>query len=225
MIVIVPSILSADFTRLGEQVEEALQAGISRIHCDIMDGHFVPNISFGADVVNAVSRVVHQADVLVEVHLMITQPERHLKEFIDAGGNLILVHVETCPHLHRTLQMIHDMGAQAGVVLNPATSLDTLVEALPDADQILLMTVNPGFGGQQFIAHCLDKIRRMKRMLRDRGLDSLPIEIDGGVHAGTIADAYQAGADIAVAGSAVFNRRGSVADNIAALKDACRPMI
>jgi ribulose-phosphate 3-epimerase len=225
MIEIAPSILSADFSRLGEQIDEALSAGVPRIHCDIMDGQFVPNISFGPAIVASFSDRLHKARVLVEVHLMIMQPERYLRDFVRAGGNIILVHVETCPHLHRTLQMIHELGASTGVVLNPATPLDALVEVLPDVDQILLMTVNPGFGGQDFIPQSLDKIRRLRGMLHERGMNSIPIEIDGGVHPGTIGPAYDAGARIAVAGSAVFNRNRSVSENIEALRSSCQPVV
>lgn len=220
-----PSILSADFARLGDQVNEALATGITRIHCDIMDGRFVPNISFGPGVVSVVSELARQTKTIVEVHLMIVEPERYIGDFVDAGGNLILVHVETCPHLNRTVQQIHQLGADAGVVLNPATPLDALVEILPDIEQVLIMTVNPGFGGQEFIAQSLDKLRRLKLMLRDRGLTNLPVEVDGGIHTATIAEAEQAGATVAVAGSAIFNRQGSVADNIRALREACQPLV
>jgi len=221
MIELAPSILSADFTCLEEQLNAALRWGVKRIHCDIMDGHFVPNISFGPAVVELVAPMAHEFGALVEVHLMITEPERYLDSFAKAGGDVLLVHVETCPHLHRTVQMVHELDAAAGVVLNPGTSLSTLEEILPDIDQILLMTVNPGFGGQEFIPSTLEKIRRLRRTLIERGSEATPIEVDGGVHAQTIAHVQEAGAQIAVAGSAVFNHEGSVGNNLDALRGAC----
>jgi ribulose-phosphate 3-epimerase len=222
MIEIVPSVLAADFSRLGPQVTEALDCGVKRIHFDIMDGHFVPNISMGPATVAALSPLAHRRGAIVEVHLMIAEPERYLKRFIEAGGNLVLVHVETCPHLHRTLHLIRGLKAAAGVVLNPGTPLSLLEEVFPFIDQALVMTVSPGFGGQQFIPTMLDKIVRLRRLLDERGLTELPIEVDGGIHAGTISQVEAAGATLAVAGSAVFNAHGTVADNIALLRSACQ---
>jgi ribulose-phosphate 3-epimerase len=222
MIELAPSILSADFGGLAEQVSDVLRWGVKRIHCDIMDGHFVPNISFGPSVVEVVSPLARQSGALVEVHLMISEPQRYLEDYVRAGGNVILVHVETCPHLHRTVQMIHQLGAAAGVVVNPATPLTSLNEILSDIDQVLVMTVNPGFGGQEFIPQSLDKIRRLRTMLRERHLLDIPIEVDGGVHVATIRGAQEAGANIAVAGSAVFNKDRSPGENLDALQAACR---
>ncbi|MFN8454403.1 MAG: ribulose-phosphate 3-epimerase [Anaerolineae bacterium] len=217
MIEIAPSILAADFSRLGEQVRDCLKAGITRIHMDVMDGQFVPNITFGPLVVEALRPLADSFGAMLETHLMIIQPERYLADFIKAGADLVIVHVETCPHLHRTVQNIHQLGAKAGVVINPATPLATLEEILPDADQILLMTVNPGFGGQELIPATLDKISRLRRTLAERNLSHIPIEVDGGVNRETIETIARAGADIFVAGSAVFNSRASVAENLKSL--------
>jgi ribulose-phosphate 3-epimerase len=214
MIEIAPSILSADFARLGQQVSEALACGVKRIHVDVMDGHFVPNISMGPHVVKCLKPVVATAGAMLETHLMIEQPERYLADFVKAGSELVTVHVETCPHLHRTVQQIRELGAKAGVTLNPATPLVEIEEVLGDVDLVLVMTVNPGFGGQEFIASTLDKIARLRMMLDERDLQRVPIEVDGGIHTGTIAAAAKAGAAIAVAGSALFNSRGSVKENI-----------
>ncbi len=221
MIELAPSILSADFSQLGQQVREALDWGAKRIHVDVMDGHFVPNITIGPLIAAAIESLVHDRGAILEVHLMIEQPERYLADFAKAGGDLILVHVETCPHLHRTVQTIHELGKQAGVVLNPATPLVALEEILPDVEQVLLMTVNPGFGGQAFIPGSLDKIRRLAETLRKRGLaDRVHIEVDGGVHQQTIRSVREAGATVAVAGSAVFNREASIAENLERLHRA-----
>ncbi len=187
-----------------------------------MDGHFVPNISIGPAVAASLSPLVHRFGATMEVHLMITGPERYLEEFARAGGDLLLVHVETCPHLNRTVQTIHELGKRAGVVVNPATPLSTLDEILPDVDQVLLMTVNPGFGGQEFIESSLAKIRRLAAMMADRNITRVPIEVDGGVHLQTIRAVQDAGAAIAVAGSAVFDSRGPIAGNLDALRAACR---
>jgi ribulose-phosphate 3-epimerase len=221
MIELAPSILTADFARLGEQVSALFPCGVRRLHLDVMDGRFVPNISFGPDVVAALGPLARAARALVEVHLMIVEPERYLEAFARAGGELLLVHAETCPHLHRTLQMIGQVGAARGVVLNPATPLAAVEEVLADVDQVLVMTVNPGFGGQQFIPQCLDKVRRLKALLAQRGLSRVKVEVDGGIHAETIRAAQEAGADVAVAGSAIFNDAGPVAAQIAALRAAC----
>ena len=221
MIELAPSILAADFARLGEQVTAALEWGTRRIHVDVMDGHFVPNISIGPAVTAAVAELARAAGAIVEVHLMITEPERYIHDFVRAGGNLILVHVETCPHLHRSVQMIHQLGVEAGVVLNPASPIVLLEEILPDIEQILMMTVNPGFGEQEYISDSTGKIRRMRAVLDEQGLAHVPIEVDGGVHPGTIGQIQAAGAQIAVAGSAVFNKHASVAANLDALRAAC----
>jgi ribulose-phosphate 3-epimerase len=223
MIELAPSILAADFTRLGQQVSDALACGIKRIHCDIMDGMFVPNISMGPMVVQAIKPIVAKAGAIIEAHLMIEEPERYIADFVKAGADLVTVHVETCPHLQRTLHQIRELGAQVGVALNPATPLVMLEEILNDVDLVLVMTVNPGFGGQEFIPESVDKIVRLKKMLAARKSSSrneIHIEVDGGIHLGTIATAEKAGATIAVAGTAVFNKEASVADNIAALRKA-----
>lgn len=220
MIEFAPSILAADFSRLGEQVRGCLEAGITRIHMDVMDGQFVPNITFGPLVVEALRPLADSFGAILETHLMIIQPERYLADFVRAGADLVLVHVETCPHLHRTIQNIHQLGVKVGVVINPATPLVTLEEILPDVDQILLMTVNPGFGGQELIPATLDKIARLRRILVERNLSHIPIEVDGGVNRDTIGSIAKAGADIFVAGSAVFNPRASIAENLKSLLEA-----
>lgn len=220
MIEFAPSILAADFSRLGEQVRGCLEAGITRIHMDVMDGQFVPNITFGPLVVEALRPLADSFGAILETHLMIVQPERYLADFVRAGADLVLVHVETCPHLHRTIQNIHQLGVKAGVVINPATPLVTLDEILPDVEQILLMTVNPGFGGQELIPATLDKITRLRHILVERNLSHIPIEVDGGVNRDTMGAIARAGADIFVAGSAVFNSRTSIAENLKSLLEA-----
>lgn len=221
MIELAPSILTADFRRLGSEIEALLAAKVERVHFDVMDGRFVPNISFGPALIAALTPAIKQASVVTEAHLMILEPERYLAEFIQAGCDVILVHVETCPHLHRTLQSIRELGGRPGVVINPATPLAAIEEILPDVDQALVMSVNPGFGGQEFIAESLDKIRRLKQLIEQRGLKTT-IEVDGGVHANNIAAVAQAGVRVAVTGSAVFNRHGSVAQNVTELRTAAK---
>jgi ribulose-phosphate 3-epimerase len=201
---IAPSILSADFSRLGEQVREIEEAGADAVHVDVMDGHFVPNITIGPLVVRALRPIT---GLPIHVHLMIEQPERYIDEFAQAGAGLITVHVETCPHLHRTLQQIVEAGARPAVTLNPATSLHTLDEVLDAVDLVLVMTVDPGFGGQELIPSTLKKVERLRRILDDAGLDVL-IEVDGGVNMDTVRDVVDAGADVLVMGSAVFNGEG-----------------
>ncbi len=214
---IAPSILAAEFARLGEQVEAATAAGADWLHLDVMDGHFVPNISFGPLVVAALRPLT---TLTFDVHLMIEQPERYLADFVQAGADRLTVHVETCPHLHRTIQQIHELGVQAGVALNPATPLDTVTEILAEVDLVLLMTVNPGFGGQRYIPHSTDKIARLRQQLVTRDL-SPELQVDGGINVETAAEAVQAGASVLVAGSAVFNRKASVAENLAHLRAVC----
>ncbi|MCX5877326.1 MAG: ribulose-phosphate 3-epimerase [Deltaproteobacteria bacterium] len=199
---IAPSILSADFARLGEEISAVAKAGADVIHIDVMDGHFVPNITIGPLVVKAVRRIT---DLPLDVHLMIENADRYLEDFANAGADWITVHVETGYHLHRTIHRIKELGKKAGAVLNPATPLTSLEEILPDLDLVMLMTVNPGFGGQSFIDSSLAKIRQLKKMIDDRGLQ-VGIEVDGGVSPKTIAPIAAAGANIFVAGSAVFGK-------------------
>ena len=200
MKLIAPSILSADFTRLGEEIKAVQEAGADWIHIDVMDGHFVPNITIGPLVVEAARRATY---LPLDVHLMITHPERYIDDFVKAGADLITVQVEACVHLNRTIQMIKEAGIQAGAVLNPSTPLDTIEWELENLDLVEIMSVNPGFGGQAFIPSSLEKIRTLKQMITDKGLSTL-IEVDGGVNSNTIADISKAGTDVFVAGSAIF---------------------
>jgi ribulose-phosphate 3-epimerase len=219
MIAIEPSVLSADLTRLGEQAREAEAAGIEGIQVDVMDGRFVPNITFGPLVVEALRSVV---SVPLDVHLMIVQPERYLADFARAGADRLMVHQEACLHLQRTLQTIHDLGVEAAVAINPATPLSVLEEVLDLTDLIQVMTVNPGFGGQSFIHSQVDKIRRLRQMLEDRGLKT-PIAVDGGIDPTTAPLVVEAGATVLVAGSSIYNSEASVAKNIAALRASVAP--
>jgi len=203
MRLIAPSILSADFSRLGDEIKAVEAAGADWIHADVMDGHFVPNITIGPLIVEAVK---HVTDLPVDVHLMIENPANYISAFAEAGASFISVQVETCIHLNRTVQLIKDCGAQAGVVLNPSTPLANLEWVLEDVDYVLIMSVNPGFGGQAFIPSSLDKIRALRQQIQDRGLSVL-IEVDGGVNEQTIAEIASAGADVFVAGSAIFGSK------------------
>jgi ribulose-phosphate 3-epimerase len=213
---IAPSILSADFARLGEEITAVAKGGADVIHIDVMDGHFVPNITIGPLVVKAVRKIT---DLPLDVHLMIENADAYLEDFAKAGADWITVHVETGYHLHRTIHRIKELGKKAGAVLNPATPLTSLEEILPDLDLVMLMTVNPGFGGQSFIESSLAKIRQLKKMIDDRGLQ-VGIEVDGGVSPKTIAPIAAAGANIFVAGSAVFGQ-DDYAKVIGELKGAC----
>ncbi|MDX2434994.1 MAG: ribulose-phosphate 3-epimerase [Desulfobacterales bacterium] len=212
-----PSILSADFTRLGEEIRAVENAGADIIHIDVMDGHFVPNITIGPLVVASVRKIT---DLPLDVHLMIEDADRYIDDFAKAGADWITVHVEACPHLHRTVSRIKELGKKAGAVLNPATPLGTLDEILADVDLVMLMSVNPGFGGQSFIRSSLNKIKTLKNMIEDRGLE-VGIEVDGGVSPATIKDVAGAGANIFVAGSAVFGQQ-DYAKEIMEMKDICQ---
>lgn len=211
---IAPSILAADFAHLGDQVRAAAAGGADWLHVDVMDGHFVPNITIGPPVVAAIRPLT---TLPLDVHLMIEQPERHLAAFAQAGADVLTVHVETCPHLHRTIQAIKEHGIRAGVTLNPATPLTLLDEVLSDVDLVLIMSVNPGFGGQSYIPAMTSKIQRLRQMLDARG-SSAELEVDGGIKAENADTVVAAGASILVAGSAIFNSQASVAENIARLR-------
>jgi ribulose-phosphate 3-epimerase len=200
MIKISPSILSSDFTRLGEEITTVEKAGADLIHIDVMDGHFVPNITIGPLIVKAAKRIT---GLPLDVHLMISDPDRYIDDFVQAGADIITVHVETVYHLHRTVQVIKKTGVQAGVALNPATQVETLDYILNDIDIVTIMSVNPGFGGQKFIPEALSKIKTVRSMIDRRKL-STEIEVDGGINKKTIKDVYRAGANIFVAGSAIF---------------------
>jgi len=217
---IAASILSADFSRLGEQVNEALEAGVRWIHVDVMDGHFVTNLSMGPQVVLALRPIGDRFNSRLDVHLMITEPDRYLADFIRAGANYVSVHVETCPHLHRTIEEIRTLGARFGVALNPATPLSALEEILPELDFVLIMTVEPGFGGQEFIPSSLDKIDRLRRMLGKSRQERVLIAVDGGIHAQTAGAVVKAGATVLVTGSAIFNEEATVAENLHKLQSA-----
>ncbi|WP_341201866.1 ribulose-phosphate 3-epimerase [Planomicrobium okeanokoites] len=202
MIKIAPSILAADFSKLGEEVLEVEKAGADWIHIDVMDGHFVPNISFGAAVMGAVRPLTK---LPFDVHLMIENADRYIEDFAKAGADYITVHVEASPHLHRTIQLIRSFGVKPGVVLNPHTPVEAILPILEDVDLVLFMTVNPGFGGQKFIASVLPKVEQLSKIIKEKGLE-IDIEIDGGINEETIVDCARAGANVFVAGSAIYGK-------------------
>jgi ribulose-phosphate 3-epimerase len=214
MIKIAPSILSADFSRLAEEIQAVDQAGADYIHVDVMDGHFVPNITIGPLVVDALRKVT---DKPLDVHLMIENPDLYIADFAKAGADIITVHQEAVPHLHRTVQLIKSLGKQAGVSLNPATPVETLDVILDQLDLVLVMSVNPGFGGQAFISSALDKIRALRQRITQRGL-ATELQVDGGIKVDNIREVVAAGADVLVAGSAVFNANDYAA-TITALRE------
>jgi ribulose-phosphate 3-epimerase len=214
MFEIAPSILSADFTKLADEIAAVEAGGAKVLHVDVMDGHFVPNITIGLPVVKSLRKVTK---LTIDTHLMIEEPGRYAVQFVEAGADMVSVHVEADVHLQRTLVAIREAGAKAGIAINPATPLSALEEALPYADFVLLMSVNPGFGGQSFIPTSLDKLRRLKKMIADRGL-STKIEIDGGIDAGNIAEIVESGAEIIVAGSAVYGK-GTPTESVKELID------
>ena len=218
MTLIVPSILSADFARLGEQVRAAESAGADRLQIDVMDGRFVPNITVGPLIVEAVRR---NCAIPLEAHLMIVEPERYVNDFAQAGADLIIVHQEASPHLHRTIELIRRLGKRVGVAINPATPLNVLQEVLDDVDLVLCMTVDPGFGGQAFIAGMLPKIERLRAMIAQRGA-RCDLDVDGGIHAETAPLVVRAGANVLVAGSSVYGDSVGVGPAIARLRAACQ---
>ncbi len=213
MVIIEPSILSADFTKLGEAVIEAQNAGVSAIQIDVIDGRFPPNINFGPGVVASIRPITN---MMLDVHLMIIEPEKYIEDFVKAGADRIIVHQEACLHLHRVLQIIREFGVKSGVTLNPATPADMIEDVLELSDFVQIMGVNPGFGGQKFIHSQLNKIRVLKSMLEDRGLD-VAIGLDGGIDLETAPLVVEAGATVLVAGSSVYNSKGSVKENVKAL--------
>lgn len=216
MPIVAPSILSADFAHLADNLHTALDAGTQRLHIDVMDGRFVPNISFGFPVLKAIRPIAQQYNATCDVHLMIVEPEKYIVQFAEYGADIISVHVEATPHLHRVIQQIHETGVKAGVAINPHTPLVMLEEVLPIVDQIVVMSVNPGFGGQSFIESVYDKLRRLRSSLAAMGKDPFVV-VDGGVKLNNAADVLAAGGNVLVAGSAVFDGK-NIAQNVKAFQ-------
>lgn len=214
MIKLAPSILSADFARLLEDVKKVEKAGCEHLHIDVMDGHFVPNITLGPGIVKSLRKDVN---MVFDAHLMIENPDNYIKEFADAGCDIIVVHQEACTHLHRTIQNIKSHGIKAGVALNPATPIETIKYVLQDVDMVLLMSVNPGFGGQSYIPVVTEKIKELKALIDEMNLD-IDIEVDGGVKPSNIAEVVNAGANVIVAGSAIFNA-GNIDEAVKSLRE------
>jgi len=218
MIKLAPSILSADFARLGEQVAEATRAGADYIHVDVMDGHFVPNITIGAPVVASLRS---WTQLPLDVHLMIEHPECYISDFANSGANIITVHVEACPHLHRTIQSIKESKVKAGVALNPATPLNSIEEVIPHVDLILIMSVNPGFGGQAFIPESLEKINRLRKMLDDKKLTT-ELEVDGGITISNAPSIIEAGANVLVMGNSVFKTKEGISQTLQKIREVAK---
>lgn len=217
MVKIAPSILSADFSRLGEEVKAAEKAGADLIHVDVMDGHFVPNITIGPLVVKAVKK---SSSIPLDVHLMITDPDKYIKDFADSGAAIITVHAEACVHLHRSIQNIKECGIKAAVSINPATPLSSIDFILPFVDMVLLMSVNPGFGGQKFIPEVLPNIKKLKNTITENKY-RVEIEVDGGINVDNVAEVYEAGADIVVMGNAFYNSK-DYAGTVRTVRERCR---